>query len=70
MTLLDKNIKIVGTLEQFRTKAKESMFDPVHCKDLCLMPQEDLQLFKKSVIKKTGKRKSMANKFVTLTGAS
>jgi len=70
MRLLDKNIKHSTTLEKFRDKPDEFLFHPIHCEDLCLITQTELKDYKKGLIDKSGKLQSMANKFVTLTGAS
>ncbi|CDW81640.1 UNKNOWN [Stylonychia lemnae] len=68
--LLDKNIKYSSTLEKFREKPDEFLFHPIHCEDLCFLSQKELKDLKKHLNDQGGQLQSMANKFVTLTGAS
>lgn len=70
INLLDKNIKQSSTLEKFRNKSDGFLCHPIHCEDVCMLSQKELNTFKHTLEDRRGKIQPMANKFVTLTGAS
>eukprot|EP00347_Sterkiella_histriomuscorum_P024497 403330905 len=70
ISLLNKNIKNQTTLEKLRESKSEHLFHPIHSEDLCMLSQKELRYYKKNLEIKRGKIQSMANKMVTLTGAS